>query len=307
MGSDQIRLDGSGSKRYMSFEKILRSAQGMAIWGDRAFILYDTGLCGIYDLKTRNPEPLAQFPLGSYNPGIPSNAYKNHANSCMFSRIHWGDNPIPLLYVSTGTGIGYDEDGFYYRCAVENIREDPGGTWRAETVQTISYHPEGQLPGNFESPAWGCPCILPDNDTGHLYIFSARYRTKSGCVPAGERNAYIVTKFHLPDPKAGGLIRLGPGEILDQFTVTSDVLFTQGGCILDSKLYFTFGYPQGGYPLHILVFDLERKCLAARVDDLTEAFEGEEIECCGLYRGKLLCNTCNGSIFEMEEGLLPLP
>lgn len=307
MEANPIFLDGGGSKRYMSFEKLLRSAQGMAIWGDRAFILYDTGVCGVYDLKTRNPEPLAQFPLGSYNPGIPSREYLNHANSCMFSRIHLRDNPIPLLYVSTGTGTGYDGDGFYYRCAVENIVEAPDGTCRAETVQTISYHPEGQLPGAFESPAWGCPCFMTDNDTGHLYIFSARYRTKSGCVPEGERNAYIVTKLPLPDPCEGGLIRLGPGDILDQFTVSSDVLFTQGGCIIDSKLYFTFGYPQGGYPLHIMVFDLARKCLAAQMHHLTEAFGGEEIECCGMYRGKLLCNTCNGSIFEIEEGQLPLP
>ena len=297
-------LSGLGCKRYMSFEKIKRSAQGMAIWEDRAFILYDTGMCAVYDLKTRDPSPLASFPLGSYNEGTPAPEYKNHANSCMFSRVHLDGNPIPLLYVATGTGTGWDQDGYYYRCAVENIVENPDGSYRAETVQTITYHPEGPLPAPFEAPCWGCPCFMLDNDAGALYMFSARYRTKAGCVPEGERNAYIVTRFPLPDPKAGGMIRLGPGDILDQFTVPSDVLFTQGGCIIGGKLYYTFGYPKGGYSLHILVFDLEGKTLLAQMDDL--AFDGEEIECCGLYRGKLLCNTCNGSIFEMEEGLLPL-
>lgn len=298
------RLSGSGCRRYMSFDKIMKSAQGMAIWEDRAFILYDGGVCAVYDLHTRDPKPLARFPLGSHNEGIPTRDYRNHANSCMFSRVHRNGNPIPLLYVTIGTGTGCDADGYYYRCAVEDIRELPDGTYTAETVQTITYHPEGDIPGPFEAPCWGCPCMMPDNDTGALYMFSARYRTKAGCVPEGERNAYIVTQFPLPAPEAGGLIRLGPGDILDQFTVPSDVLFTQGGCIIDSKLYYTFGYPQGGYSLHLLVFDLKRKTLLARMDDL--AFEGEEIECCGLYRGKLLCNTCNGSIFEMEEGLLPL-
>ena len=81
-----IRMDGSNSKLFMSFEKILPSAQGMGIWEDRAYILYDTGKCAIYDLKKRNPSPVAVFPLGSYNEGIPSKDYLNHANSCMFGR-----------------------------------------------------------------------------------------------------------------------------------------------------------------------------------------------------------------------------
>lgn len=297
-------LDGSGCTRYMGFEKIMRSAQGMAIWENRAFVLYDSGMCAVYDLRTRSSAPLARFPLGSYNPGIPTKDYKNHANSCMFSRTHLGGNPIPLLYVATGTGTGYDEDGYFYRCAVENIVEAYDGTYRAETVQTISYHPEGTLPEGVQAPCWGCPCFMVDNHTGFLYMFSARYRTKAGCVPEGEQNAYIITKFPLPDPEKGGLVRLGPGDILDQFIVPSDVLFTQGGCIIDSKLYYTFGYPKGGYSLHLMVFDLQKKCLLARMDDL--AFGGEEIECCALYQGKLLCNTCDGSIFEMEEALLPL-
>ena len=297
-------LDGSGCRRYMGFEKIMRSAQGMAIREDRVFILYDTGMCAVYDLRARSAAPLAQFPLGSYNPGVPTKDYKNHANSCMFSRIHLNGNPIPLLYVATGTGIGYDGDGYFYRCAVENILENPDGTYRAETVQTISYHPDGTLPQGMEQPCWGCPCFMVDNDTGELYMFSARDRTKAGCVPEGEQNAYIITKFPLPDPEKGGLIRLGPGDIADQFAVPSDVLFTQGGCIIDSKLYYTFGYPKGGYSLHLMVFDLKENRLAAQMDDL--AFGGEEIECCALYQGKLLANTCDGSIFEMEEGLLPL-
>ena len=95
-------------------------------------------------------------------------------------------------------------------------------------------------------------------------------------------------------------------DILDQFTVASDILFTQGGTIANGKLYYTFGYPKGGYPLHILVFDLHKKNLCAHVDNLTDAFGREEIECCAVYQGQLLCNTCEGSIFALEVGLLPL-
>lgn len=299
-------LDGSGAKLYMTCHRPIPNSQGMAIWGDRAFVLYDTGVCGVFDLKTRASKPLDVFPLGSYNSGKPSRDYLNHANSCMFGASHWDGNPIPLLYVTIGAGIGTDEDGYFYRCAVENITEREDGSFRAKTVQTITYRPEGTLPAGVEQPCWGSPCLMPDNDTGFLYMLSARYRTKRGCVPEGQQNAYIITRFRLPDPKEGEMIHLHPEDILDQFAVPSDVLFTQGGTIYGGKLYYTYGYPKGGYPLNILVFDLEKKCLCAHVDNLEGAFRDEEIECCDIFEGKLLCNTCVGSIFELEEGLLPL-
>ena len=228
---EEQHLDGRGSTLYMTCHKPLPSAQGMGVWDDRAYILYDTGVCAVFDLKTRNSRPAAVFPLGSYNAGKPSRDYLNHANSCMFSAVHWEGNPIPLLYVTVGTGIGEDADGYFYRCAVENILEQEDGSFRAETVQTISYRSAGTLAPGFEQPCWGCPCFLVDNDAGFLYLFSARHRTKRGCVPEGEKNAYIITKFPLPDPKTGGKVLLGPEDILDQFAVQSDVLFTQGGTI----------------------------------------------------------------------------
>ena len=300
-------LDGAGSSLYMTCHRPVPNVQGMDIYGDRAFVLHDTGVCAVYDLVSRNSRPVDVFPLGSYNSGKPTRDYLNHANSCMFSNIHWEDNPLPLLYVTIGTGIGYDDNGYFYRCAVENIQEQEDGSYIAKTVQTICYHPDGQLPQGIVHPCWGSPCFMVDNDTGYLYMFSARYRTKRGCLPEGEKNAYIITKFPLPDPKQGGMVQLRPEDILDQFCIPSDVLFTQGGTIYRSKLYYTYGYPKGGYPLHIMVFDLERKELCAQVDHLTDAFLGEEIECCGIYQDRMiLCNTCNGSIFKLEEGLLPL-
>lgn len=299
-------LDGSRSTLYMRCHKPLPSAQGMAIWEDRAYILYDTGVCGVFDLQTRDPRPLSVFPLGSYNTGKPAREYLNHANSCMFSRFHREGNPIPLLYVTVGSGIGADGDGYFYRCAVENIIQGEDGSCRAETVQTICFRPEGTLPLGMEPPCWGCPCFLVDNDGGFLYLFSARFRTKQGCVPEGKENAFLITKFPLPDPEKGGMIHLDYGDMLDQFAVPSDILFTQGGTILNGKLYYTFGYPKGGYPLNLLVFDLEKKALSAQVGNLTEAFGREEMECCAAYRGQLLCNTCDGSIFALEENLLPL-
>ena len=301
--------DGSQSTIYMKFQKELPSAQGMSIRNDRAFILYDTGCCCVYDLKSRNPGPLASFQLGSYNPGIPTMDYKNHANSCMFSNIHVNDNPIPLLYVTIGSGIGKDEDGFYYRCAVENIicevMPDGKEVYRSEVLQVISYKPDGIEEVPFEAPCWGCPSFLIDSEAGYLYIFSARYRTTRGNVPEGEKNRYIITKFRLPEVgrEADGKeskIQLTPKDILDQFTVESDVLFTQGGTLYQNKIYYTFGNPQREYPIRIMVFDLQQKKVIAQFDNMDEAFGFEEIECCEVYQGKLLCNTNAGSIFVLE-------
>ena len=105
-------LDGSGSEFYMAYYRPIRNGQGMAVTGDRAFVLHDTGVCAVLDLISKDPRPVSVFPLGSYNAGKPSREYLNHANSCMFGAVHWGNNPIPLLYVTIGAGIGSDEDGF---------------------------------------------------------------------------------------------------------------------------------------------------------------------------------------------------
>ncbi|MBQ8814876.1 MAG: hypothetical protein IJZ85_10335 [Lachnospiraceae bacterium] len=298
-----VYLDGKSSCLYMEFEKILPSAQGMAIWEDRAYILYDTGVCAVYDLKSRKKEPLAQFPLGSYNAGTPTRDYLNHANSCMFSDIHYQGNPIPLLYVVIGTGTGEDEDGFYYRCAVENIVRTVDGqgieTYTAETVQVISYRSGGEEDYRYKRPGWGCPAFLIDCRTRSLYMLSARYRTKYGCVPEGEHNAYMITRFRLPEIDEGNWVQLSAADILDQFSAESDVMFTQGGTIADGKIYYTFGLPRREYPVTILVFDLEKRNLCAQIGNLDRAFREEEIECCDFYEGRLLCNTSDGSIFEI--------
>lgn len=310
MENDNKHLDGSNSTLYMKFHKEMRSAQGMDIWNDRAFILYDSGMCSVYDLAQKNPQGLDLFELGSYNPGVPSKDYRNHANHCIFAGTHWKENPIPLLYVTIGSGIGADEDGFFYRCGVENITcqidEEGQEHYHSELLQVISYQPEGIEEVPYEAPCWGCPAFFVDTDAGFLYMFSARYRTKRGCVPEGKQNAYIITKFLLPSLDAGKMVHLQPKDILDQFVVESDVLFTQGGAFYDGKIYYTFGCPKIDYPLHLLVFDLEKREMIAHVGNMDEAFAGEEIECCARYQGRLLCNTCDGSIFAIEDGLIPI-
>lgn len=306
-----VNLSGAQSRTAMRFRKTMRSAQGMGIHGDRAYILYDTGMCSVYDIKGQNSEPIDTFPLGSFNDGTPTRDYLNHANSCMFIKRHYGENPIPLLYVTIGTGTGMDDDGYYYRCAVENLTgtvdADGREHYQAETLQVITYKPGDMTGMPWVQPCWGCPAFLVDPDEECLYIFSAQYRTKRECLPEDLRNTYIVTKLRLPELSEGAMVRLTPADILDQFTVPSGVMFTQGGTIADGKLIYTFGCPKIGYPLNVMVFDLKEKKLLHEIGDMDEAFHQEEIECCAPYRGLLLCNTCDGGIYDlrvkpMEEG-----
>lgn len=296
--------ESAGIRHYMTFHRPLRSAQGMDIYGDKAFILYDKGYCGVYDLRNKQSYPIDFFPLGSCNEGTPDRNYLNHANSCMFGNLHRNGNPLPLLYVTAGTGIGYDADGYYYRCAVEDITKDAEGRYHSELVQTITYSPEAEVKAPFVNPCWGCPAFFADTDKGYLYIFSARYRTKRGCTPEGEHNAYIITKFALPDVSQGGLVKLTAADILDQFSVESDVPFTQGGMLFKNRIYYTYGCPKADYPVAIQVFDLEKKTLEVERTDLSAAFYGQEIECLGVYQGEILCNTCVGSLFAVPFGAL---
>ena len=298
-----IDYDGSRTKLYMRFQKQLHSAQGMAIHNERAYLLYDSGWCAVHDLNERDAKPLDFFPLGSMNEGTPTKDYRNHANQAMFGTLHHGDNPIPLLYVTSGKGIGTDEDGFYYRCTVENIirTTDENGTehHRAETLQTICYQSEGIEETSFVPPCWGCPAFFPDTENGYLYIFSARYRTLRGCVPESEHNAFIITKFPLPNLSDGAMVHLTPKDICDQFVVPSDTAFTQGGLLNGTQLIYTFGCPKLGYPDEIMVFDVDQKELTAHIQNLDEALHGEELESCAIYCGELMLNTCDGGIYTL--------
>lgn len=303
-------MNSHANPHYMSFRKTFDSAQGMAVWGDEAYVLYHTGMCSVYSLISRDAEPICTFQLGSFNEGEPTTPYCNHANQAMFSGIHYEDNPIPLLYVTTGNDGGADQDGFYYRCAVENITrsDDPSGevTFTSELLQTIIYNNQGLEATSWESPCWGAPAFFVDTNNRSLYIFSARYRTTKQYLPYWDRNAFIITKFPLPDVVLNSRVILTAADIVDQFTTPFDILFTQGGTLYEDKIYYTFGYGNEDYPLGLRVFDLTLRKVVASLDLSRSEFANEEIECCSFYHNKLLCNTNSGNIYSVQDGVFPM-
>ncbi len=271
-----------------------QSWQGFAVSGEFGFALHHTGICSVYDLAAQSSEPLAVFPLGSYNTGFPDGRYTNHANDAMFGAAHYGDNPLPLLYVTAGNSGECDEDGYIGRCAVENIVRGADG-WFAETVQTILYQPTENEVG------WGWPAQLPDPADNAFWLFSARHRTKNDpqFLALGE-NAYILTRFELPPVRQKGeKVILREKDVTCRFECPFDVFFTQGGTVADGILYYTFGCGNEKHPNALRAYDLRsRRCLGG-VDFSASVFASEELECAAPYHGKLLLNTQAGRLYEM--------
>lgn len=290
---------------YMPHCKTFDLAQGMAIYGGEAFVLYHFGSCGVYDLAAKTPEPIGTFRLGSYNEGVPDSRYANHANSAMFSESFHQGNTVPLLYVTTGNDGGTDADGYIGRCAVENIikttDKDGNTSYMAELIQTIIYNDKGIESTEWETPCWGWPASFVDSQNGWYYIFSARYRTSMAFKEYYDKNAFIITKFDLPKPTfSGETVTLTPADIIDQFTAPFDIFVTQGGTLYGGKIYYTFGFGTPEAPNGIRVFDLENKKMADRIDLSNSIFANEEIEGCAVYNGTLLCNTADANIYQLD-------
>ena len=289
-------------KLFMEFENPTpqfvgerRSIQGFAVHGDTAFVLFHTGVCAAYDLVSRDSAPIGVFKLGSYNDGDPDKRYANHANDAMFGPTVEGEE-FPLLYVTAGNSGESDERGYIGYCAVEQIRRTENG-FCAQTVSRIYYKNDGIECTPYQAPGWGWPASLVDVEGGYYYMLSAKYRTKKEFYR--EDQVYIVTKFALPDPKAGD-VTLYPRDIIDQFELPFDIFITQGGTLKDGKIWYLFGFGREEYPDALRVIDLERKSYYLSEDLSTSPFGEVEVECCAFLGERLLINTQDGKIYERE-------
>ena len=301
-------------KKFMDFENPTervygthRAVQGFAVHGDHGFVLYHTGICAVYDLKKRQYEPLAVCKLASYNDGEADKRYANHANDCMFGGYLGGDPEKPLLYVTAGNSGECDERGFVAYCAVESVTctTDADGKTMLSTspVQSIYYRNDGIENTPWQTPGWGWPASLVDVENGWYYLLSARYRTTVKELDKYGQNAYIITKFKLPEIKTvGEAVTLTPADIVSQFETPFDVLFTQGGTLRGGKIYYTFGCGKSkhNYPNEMRVFDLAAKKIVGHVDFSQSIFAKDEIECCAFYGDKLLINTHDAVLYEVD-------
>lgn len=243
-----------------------KSAQGMAIYGDNAYLLNNEGTCRIYNLK--NKEVRAALSLGSAGK-------HNHANCASFGVEHYaGNKKLPVMYVAECTSPNY-------RCFVENIEDG-----RAELVQTIQYVADGK--------AQIVQTWVVDRKKKHIYAIRRQKMGKA--KPYTE--LHEITKFKLPRLSRGAEVKLTSEDMEDCFLVYFPNVL-QGATIRGRYLYLPVGFqnmkvkkPEGDRAL--VVIDLKKKKIAKTID-LTNLTE-DEPEDADFYKKELMlyCGQSGG-------------
>lgn len=247
-----------------------KSAQGMAIFGDYAYLANEGGLCRILDLK--KGKVLREF-------HFESSSKDNHVNSASFGKAIYKGTHVPLIYLSECMVKG--------RCFVERITADS-----SELVQTIQATKKGKIERMTD---W-----VVDNERNCLYAITRNRKLVLDSV--GNIKSYI-TKYRLPSVDEGKNIILAEQDVLDQF----EVLFPNilQGCKIRGKyLYLVTGLQQTySYSKEsqraIIVIDLQKKRIK-KIKDLTYVTtnEPEDID---FYKGKCLmyCGQ-EGGLYEIK-------
>ena len=247
-----------------------KSAQGMAIWQDKAYLFSHGGRCRIFNLKTEVVEN--EFMLGSADTA-------NHVNCACFGNIVTKDNNIPLLYIS--------ECKNKRRCFVESVNDS------SILLQTIYAKDEK---GEIESALnW-----IVDRENSFLYSIS---RSSKDFKTSQTIHNYI-TKYRLPRLEEGEEIILGVEDRLERYDIPF-VNILQGAKIYDGKLYVVTGLSQQRYEFSknaeraIIVIDLKVKKIIKKISlTYVTTNEPEDID---FYNGKCLlyCGQ-NGGIYEIN-------
>lgn len=229
-----------------------RSAQGMAIYANYAYLFNDGGLCRRLNLKTGDVD--CEFFLES--------ADKNtHVNCACFSHCFVSGGDIPALYITEFYG--------QRRCFVELINDKT-----SKLIQTIEYVNEaGENPFVRE---W-----IVDSEKQMLYAVIRE---------DNRQKVNVIKKFLLPRLEEGSTVVLKDVDILDEFSV-SFMNGLQGGKIQGRYMYLVTGFSalQGDgeyYDRKIIVIDLKNKKLVKNIDlNKVTMNEPEDID---FYKGRCL-------------------
>lgn len=215
-----------------------KSAQGMAIFGDTAYLMNDGGLCRVLDLKKGNI--VRHFNVGSSAKG-------NHINNACFGKVDSSKSgELPLLYLSECMGKG--------RCFVEQLTADS-----SIFVQTIEAFKGGK---NYRMTNW-----VVDNENGHLYGIT---RNRKALLDSAWNVSCHIVKYRIPTLDEGPKVNLSEEDVIDQFEVIYPNIL-QGCKIRGNKLFLVTGLQQSlGYRKDsqraILVIDLRKKELVEQID-----------------------------------------
>lgn len=212
-----------------------KSAQGMAIWNDKAFLFNNGGHCRILDLKKGIIEH--EFNLGSSNKNM-------HVATACFGKQKMTDSEYPLLYVAEFTGKS--------RCFVETIKDDT-----SNVVQVIEAKEYGK---NYRIQCW-----LVDSTDNSLYSVSGETQIDSlGNCPV------LIRKYRLPLMSEGKEILLTEKDKKVQFQLNFANCL-QGAAIRQGYMYIATGFQASQYmnprgQRSLKVIDLEKKQIIKEID-----------------------------------------
>lgn len=246
-----------------------KSAQGMAIYDDKAYLMNEGGSCRVLNLLTGKVER-SFF--------VCSAAKDNHCNSACFGKNCGDEDGMPLLYISECYNSG--------RCFVERLTENS-----SVTVQTIEATKNGK---NWRMSNW-----VLDNKNGYLYALTRNRKEHIDSV--GNVRCYVI-KYRIPSLVEGAYVRFSEKDIIDKFElIYPNVL--QGSKIRKNKLFLVTGLQQSIVNKEskraILVVDLAKKEIIKSVDlTYLTTNEPEDID----FFGKKCLLYCGqeGGIYEIK-------
>lgn len=271
-----------------------RSQQGMALWGDLLLAFEHGGHCTVYDRSKGELRHAGEFDVESSSRG-------NHCNQANFGVERLPGAEMPVIYLS----VAQPKSPLDMRCHVESITRK-GRKWSSGLVQTLELDTAGwarrELNTIFGAPSW-----LIDRERGDMWVFSGRVRTVPAAMPTFAHNKLVATRFRIPSLSEGKYVRLGADDVLEQVVLDMDAYATQSGCIHDGKLFYSFGFGDK-YPVttsKIRVYDLDRRCVAARVD--LDSLIREECEALMVDGHRMLVNTNSPRIYSVAMPEMPDP
>lgn len=246
-----------------------KSAQGMAIWGDKAYLFNDGGHCRIINLKTEQIE-------GEYD--LASARKDNHVNNASFGNEVVDDDCQPVLYISETNG--------HSRCFVERM-----GDTCSVIMQTIQIVNKGK---NVFVQSW-----VVDRKKNALYTVTRMPVKNSESVSKTVK----IEKYRLPKLEEGKNITFTQNDCLESYCVEF-ASGTQGGFIKGNYLYIASGLQESARERYnakraIQVINLKKKRLMKKID--ISHVTTNEPEGFDLYKGKamLFCGQ-EGGIYEVK-------
>jgi hypothetical protein len=183
-----------------------KTAQGMAIYENSAFLLNDEGYCRIYNLKSK--KLISEFHLASADT-------LNHANCASFGvEFPKNNKKYPAIYVSECKGD--------FSCFVESIDENG-----SHLIQTLKVKTKGQ---EHYSVDW-----IVDKEQKCIYTVA---NPSKEIDSTGTRNI-LITKLSLPSIHEGNIV-FTEKDIIEQFEIKFANLL-QGGIVRNNYLYLPVG------------------------------------------------------------------